>query len=77
MPAHDIDPTITAALDRVREADAAWRKCGDAKLESAEARAEAIRAAFAVDASQQAIASTLGVSRVRVGQILEKKESAT
>lgn len=70
MPRPTADPNITAALDALRTFSARTLKA-DVEAE----RLALILVAASYGASHQAIASTLGVSRQRVGQIIESAQT--
>jgi hypothetical protein len=63
------DPNITAALDALRSFGARTAK-PDLEAE----RLALILVAVSYGANHQAIASTLGISRQRVGQIIEEAQ---
>jgi DNA-binding transcriptional regulator YiaG len=70
MPRPVADPKLVEALEEIRQADNALRKGEADRDELSAARLRAVRRGVEAGVSKQAIASTLGVSRQYVGQMV-------
>jgi hypothetical protein len=75
MPRPTADPAIVVALEKVRAAVDALRT-DTTRDDLMMARDNAIAAAAKAGAQKQAIASISGVSRQRVGQIVQENETS-